>query len=75
MLYLLKKSDKLVAAVLSTCVKLLDCSLHLLKILELDDIKTHHCQIQACSAVTGEQLLDGIDWMTTDISSRIFTMD
>lgn len=43
--------------------------------LGLEAIKTHHWQIQACSAVTGERLLDGINWMTTDISSRIFTMD
>lgn len=43
--------------------------------LELENIKTHHWQIVSCSAVTGERLLEGINWMTTDISSRIFTMD
>ena len=32
--------------------------------------------IVPCSAVTGgERLLEGIDWITSDISSRIFTMD
>jgi ADP-ribosylation factor-like protein 2 len=31
-----------------------------------------HWHIQACSAVTGEGLLQGIDWLVTDISSRIF---
>lgn len=46
-----------------------------LQALELDAIKMHHWQITACSAVTGERLLDGINWMTTDICSRIFTMD
>ena len=43
--------------------------------LDLESIKTHHWQITPCSAVTGERLLEGINWMTTDISSRIFTMD
>ena len=43
--------------------------------LTMSAIKTHHWQIQACSAVTGEKLLGGINWMTSDISSRILTMD
>ncbi|XP_013389195.1 ADP-ribosylation factor-like protein 2 [Lingula anatina] len=43
--------------------------------LELDLIKTHHWLIQGCSAVTGENLLQGMDWIIQDISSRIFTMD
>ena len=45
------------------------------KVLELDEIKTHHWQILGCSAVTGERLLDGVDWLIGDIASRIFTMD
>jgi ADP-ribosylation factor-like protein 2 len=28
----------------------------------------------ACSAVTGEGLVDGIDWVVQDIASRIFMM-
>ncbi|CAB4026519.1 ADP-ribosylation factor 2, partial [Paramuricea clavata] len=43
--------------------------------LELDSIKSHHWQIQWCSAVTGENLLHGIDWLIDDIASRVFTMD
>ena len=43
--------------------------------LNLDDITTHHWLIQDCSAVTGENLLEGIDWVVDDIASRIFTMD
>uniref|UniRef100_A0A8C8SVF5 ADP-ribosylation factor-like protein 2 n=1 Tax=Pelusios castaneus TaxID=367368 RepID=A0A8C8SVF5_9SAUR len=43
--------------------------------LELDNIKSHHWCIQACSAFTGENLLTGIDWLLDDISSRIFTTD
>jgi len=37
--------------------------------------KTHHCMIIDCSARTGKNLLEGIDWICKDISSRIFTMD
>ncbi|XP_065882453.1 ADP-ribosylation factor-like protein 2 [Dysidea avara] len=43
--------------------------------LQLDMIKTHHWQILQCSAVTGENLVNGIDWIISDIASRIFTMD
>ena len=43
--------------------------------LQLDDIKSHHWQIISCSAVTGENLLDGMDWLLQDISARIFTLD
>jgi len=45
------------------------------KVLELDKIKMHHWQIVNCSAVTGENLLQGIDWIIDDISKRIFTLD
>ncbi|KAJ8983112.1 hypothetical protein NQ317_001856 [Molorchus minor] len=44
-------------------------------ILELEKIKTHHWKIIKCSAVTGENLLDGIDWLINDIAARIFTLD
>ena len=44
-------------------------------VLELDKIKTHHWQIVACSAVTGQNLLQGVDWIIEDISRRIFTLD
>ncbi|ENN70840.1 hypothetical protein D910_07767 [Dendroctonus ponderosae] len=43
--------------------------------LDLDKIKSHHWKIVSCSAVTGENLLDGIDWLITDIATRIFTLD
>lgn len=43
--------------------------------LELDSIRSHHWRIQGCSAVTGENLLPGIDWLLDDISSRIFMAD
>lgn len=34
-----------------------------------------HWQLQPCSAVTGDGLVTGIDWMVSDIASRIFMMD
>ncbi|GAB5591199.1 ADP-ribosylation factor-like protein 2 [Umbelopsis nana] len=43
--------------------------------LNLDAIKSHHWNIQACSAVTGENLLTGMDWVVGDIASRIYMMD
>jgi len=45
------------------------------EVLDLDNIKTHHWSILPCSAVTGKNLLQGINWILDDISSRIFTMD
>merc|ERR1712059_62366 len=44
-------------------------------VLQLDSITTHHWQIVECSAVTGKNLLHGVDWVTDDISKRIFTLD
>ena len=34
-----------------------------------------HWEIHPCSAVTGEGLVDGVDWIVQDIASRIFLMD
>ncbi len=45
------------------------------EVLELDkhpSLRTRHCAIFGCSAVTGAGLLDGIDWVVDDIASRIF---
>ena len=42
------------------------------EVLELDKIDKRHWNIQACSAVTGEGLLEGVDWIVDDIKSRIF---
>ncbi|CAK9822337.1 ADP-ribosylation factor-like protein 2 [Anthophora retusa] len=45
------------------------------EILELPSIKTHHWKIYKCSAVTGENLLEGINWIVDDISARIFYIE
>ncbi|XP_057710892.1 ADP-ribosylation factor-like protein 2 [Corythoichthys intestinalis] len=43
--------------------------------LALDDIKNHHWCLIACSAVTGQNLLAGVDWLLDDIAARIFNAD
>jgi len=43
--------------------------------LNLENLKTHHWSTFGCSAVTGDNLLRGIDWLLDDISCRIFTAD
>jgi len=40
--------------------------------LGLDQIQNRHWLIQHCSAVTGEGLAEGIDWLVNDIASRLF---
>ena len=40
--------------------------------LEIEKLTKRHWNIQACSAVTGEGLLEGVDWIVDDIKSRIF---
>ncbi|SAM01652.1 hypothetical protein [Absidia glauca] len=43
--------------------------------LSLDDITSHHWAIQSCSAVTGDSLLKGMDWVVKDVASRIYMLD
>lgn len=40
--------------------------------LHTEQYQRRHWKIVPCSAVTGEGLVDAIDWMIEDISSRIF---
>ena len=44
--------------------------------LELNDdnirFEQRHWKIQGCSGITGEGLMDGIEWLVEDISNRIF---
>lgn len=43
--------------------------------LGLDNIKSHHWAIQGCSAVTGENLLEGMNWVVDDVASRIYMLE
>jgi len=45
------------------------------EVLDLDSILTHHWKIIDCSAVTGQNLIQGVDWIVDDISKRIFSLD
>ncbi|KAK9728055.1 ADP-ribosylation factor-like protein 2 [Basidiobolus ranarum] len=49
--------------------------LEIRRALELDSIQAHHWAILSCSAVTGENLLTGMDWIVNDIASRIYLFD
>ncbi|RYG49788.1 hypothetical protein EON67_06455 [archaeon] len=40
--------------------------------MDADIFSKRHWHIQSCSAVTGEGLVEGLDWMVGDIASRIF---
>ncbi|VDL69670.1 unnamed protein product [Nippostrongylus brasiliensis] len=45
------------------------------KLMELEEIKSHHWRIYSCSAMTGENLLEAVSWMCDDVASRIFTLE
>ena len=40
--------------------------------LHADAFATRHWAVHPCSAVTGDGLVEGIDWMINDVASRIF---
>eukprot|EP00921_Rhytidocystis_pertsovi_P000384 GHVQ01000757.1.p1 GENE.GHVQ01000757.1~~GHVQ01000757.1.p1 ORF type:complete len:186 (+),score=18.73 GHVQ01000757.1:435-992(+) len=43
------------------------------EILELSKLSSsRHWSVRSCSAVTGQGMLSGIDWLVTDIAKRIF---
>ncbi|KAJ5078401.1 adp-ribosylation factor-like protein [Anaeramoeba ignava] len=46
--------------------------LEIAKLLKIHKINGRHCEIIGCSAYNGLGLLEGIDWIVDDISSRIF---
>jgi ADP-ribosylation factor-like protein 2 len=41
------------------------------KVLQLDAIKKHHWKIFETSAYKGTNLLEAMEWLCTDVSSRI----
>jgi ADP-ribosylation factor-like protein 2 len=43
--------------------------------LQLDNFQTRHWAVVPCSAVTGEGLIEGINWIVGDVAARIFMMD
>ncbi|KAI5996359.1 ADP-ribosylation factor family-domain-containing protein [Pisolithus albus] len=41
-------------------------------LLGLSGIKSHHWKISACSAVTGYNLIAGLDWVVGDVARRLY---
>jgi ADP-ribosylation factor-like protein 2 len=42
------------------------------KALDLRSIKTHHWKILSCSAITGDNLVKGLDWVVNDVAGRLY---
>jgi ADP-ribosylation factor-like protein 2 len=40
--------------------------------LDLKGITTHQWHVQGCSAMTGENVVTGMDWIVDDIASRLY---
>ncbi|KAF9224421.1 GTP-binding protein [Gyrodon lividus] len=40
--------------------------------LDLPGIKSHHWKIWPCSAVTGQNLIAGLDWIVEDVAHRLY---
>ncbi|KAH8985878.1 GTP-binding protein [Lactarius akahatsu] len=45
---------------------------HFLKVLDLPGIKSHQWSIVSCSAVTGHNLLEGLNWVVGEVASRLY---
>ena len=44
----------------------------ILDALDLRAIKTHNWKIQSCSAMTGQGLVSGMDWVVHDVAGRLY---
>ena len=40
--------------------------------LDLDGIKSHQWSIMSCSAMTGYNIIQGIDWVVEDVGGRLY---
>ena len=47
----------------------------MLQALDLQAMGARHWRIVGCSAVTGEGLLEGFDWVVKDVTARIFMLE
>eukprot|EP01025_Chloroclados_australasicus_P017688 TRINITY_DN1901_c1_g2_i2.p2 TRINITY_DN1901_c1_g2~~TRINITY_DN1901_c1_g2_i2.p2 ORF type:complete len:185 (-),score=12.10 TRINITY_DN1901_c1_g2_i2:117-671(-) len=47
----------------------------LAQVLELNNLKKRHVKLISCSAISGEGLLEGFDWIVCDIGSRVYMLD
>jgi len=79
-LHALLKEERLLGATLLVFANKQDLSgsLHyniIREVLDLDSLTHRHWKIVGCCALTGDNLLNGIDWLTEDIQARIFNLD
>ena len=44
-------------------------------LLQLESITSHHWKVMGCSAYSGDNLLHGIEWLISDVSSRLFSFE
>lgn len=51
------------------------CATEIRDFLKLDKISRRHWCIIACSAYTGDGMLEGMQWLVSDISARVFLVD
>lgn len=49
-----------------------NCHLCPSQALDLRSIKTHNWKIWSCSAITGDNLVHGLDWVVNDIAGRLY---
>lgn len=49
-----------------------DTGLICMQALRLDEIRTHQWNILRCSAMTGENLQEGLAWVVADAKKRLF---
>lgn len=40
--------------------------------LDLQSIQTHQWRILPCSAITGQNLVEGLDWVVGEVASRLY---
>jgi len=79
-LHTLLKEEKLAGATLLVFANKQDIagaldSAEIKDVLRLAELAKRHWRIVACSAVTGDGLLHGLDWIVSDISKRIFMFE
>ena len=48
------------------------CGTFTFQTLDLRSITSHHWKIWACSAVTGANLVSGLDWVVNDVAGRLY---
>ena len=48
------------------------CRLIHAQALDLDGIKSHQWSIMPCSAMTGHNIIEGVNWVVEDVAGRLY---